>query len=177
MEIETITNIKKIETPKFKKEIAGPLTPIHMEIHEKNIIEVNKKAVELTRKEILKKYNNIPEKNRIILPIPKGSQYQRVVRCFVIIDNINMGNYYIEGSTDHAILIRNFIFQNNVSQRDIDNNNLWKIKKGIIDPFGKNFESYPQVRKELEILKEQNQWEGVIPNWVLTFEHSAPENN
>jgi hypothetical protein len=171
MKTESIT---KIETPNLKK-TAGPLSPIHMEIHEKSAIEVNKEAVELTRKEILEKYNNIPEKNHIILPIPKGPQFQRVVRCFVIIEK-NKEKYYLEGSTDHAKLIRYFISQNNVSQEDVDNNNLWKIKKGIIDPFGENFKNYPQVRKELERLKKQNKWK-IIPNWVLTFKHPTSEND
>jgi hypothetical protein len=171
METKSIT---KIETPNLK-EIAGPSTLIHMEIHKKSVIEVNKEAIELTRKEILEKYNNIPEKNSIIFPIPKGPQFQRVVRCFVIIEK-NKEKYYLEGSTNHANLIKHFISQNNVLQEDVGNNNLWKIKKGIIDPFGENFKNYPQVRKELECLKEQNKWE-IIPNWVLTFKHSTPEND
>lgn len=34
-----------------------------------------------------------------------------------------------------------------------------------MDPFGKNFENYPQVKKELEEKKKKT-------NWVLTFEHT-----
>ncbi|MFH1838133.1 MAG: hypothetical protein ABH808_01385 [Candidatus Kuenenbacteria bacterium] len=161
----------KIETPKFEKEIAGPSTLIHLEIHEKKLIEMNKKAIELTRKEILEKYKDIPEKNYIILPIPEGIYYQRVVRCFVIIGKVDIGSYYIEGNTDHAILIRHFIENNSILQKDIDDNNSWEIKKGIIDPFGKNFENYPQVRTELENLIKQKKIKS-IPNWVLTFEHT-----
>lgn len=77
-------NIKNVETPKFERKKVQPQSPIHIEIHDKKYIEANKEAIGSTRKEILEKYN-ISKENCIILPIPEGIQFQRVVRCFVLI--------------------------------------------------------------------------------------------
>lgn len=157
-----------------KRWVADLFFPIHNEIHEKAVVLVNKEVVEQARKEILKRYN-IFEENCIILPIPKEPALMRVVRCFIIVKDKNKNYYYVEGNTDHAVLVRQLINKFKIfSEENEANNNQLKIKKGIIDFSGKYFKNLPQTKKELERLKKEKMMTEDA-NWILTYEYPASE--
>lgn len=172
--IEVLNSNKGGGDPVNKRWAADPYSPIHNEIHEKAVVLVNKEVVELARKEILERYN-ILEQNCIILPIPKKPAFMRVARCFIIVKDKNKNYYYVEGNTDHAVLVQQLIdkFKIFSEKNGVDNNQI-KIKKGVIDSSGKGFENLPQTKKELERLNSSNKEVKNI-NWVLTYEYPASE--
>lgn len=166
--------IQDIKTPAMDTNVEA--TPLHTEVHKHaELSDIHEGGVATTRGEIISHYK-VSENNVLVIPFTKGEQ--RKIRAFFVLKNKNnpMDSWYAEGNTAHAVL-RNMIIEK--AKMGVDGKALediateaefdakWEIKKGFIDPFNNNFESFPNVKERLAQIQEERNLSSP-PDWFIS---------
>ncbi len=176
-----------IETPRVPV-ATRPDNPVFREVHEETdrALPLSGEII-LAREKLFAKYGITPERT-IILPQAEEGERQRKIRAFSILQNLKDRDlsFYAEGNCPHALLFQKIIkeYQKEIDTKDLLDLDfdLWRTMKGFLDPNQNGFNSFPDTKKALLSMLEDNletngfseeefskmKKDLVVPNWFLS---------